>query len=168
MFRRRGDRVLRRKPAISRVLCAAAGLAVGLFGAEMTFGQLRPLEQKAEAVLYSIEVRNGAGELLYSPMLVGEEGRPVHLNLTGPRSEAPLMSLDLDPRADGDDNLCLGYRLSIEDGFHHAGRMGVSYGELRSVNLRGGGESLKLSLVVARARSRDFERILQSRRGPTT
>ncbi len=119
-------------------------------------------------MLYSIEVRNDAGDLLYSPMLVGEEGRPVHLNLVGPHSAEPLMSLDLDPRADGDDNLCLGYRLSIDDGFAHSGRVGVSYGELRSLNLRGGGESLKFSLVVARARSREFGRILQSRRGPTT
>ena len=160
--------MLRRKPAISRLLSAAAGLALGLFGAEFSFGSLRPASQHGDAVLYSIEVRNDAGDLLYSPMLVGEEGRPVHLNLVGPHSAEPLMSLDLDPRADGDDNLCLGYRLSIDDGFAHSGRVGVSYGELRSLNLRGGGESLKLSLVVARARSREFGRILQSRRGPTT
>lgn len=157
--------MLRRKPAISRLFSAAAGLALGLFGAELCFGTLRPVEQHGEAVLYSIEVRNGAGDLLYSPMLVGEEGRPVHLNLVGPHSEQPLMSLDLDPKADGDDNLCLGYRLSIDDGFAHSGRLGVSYGEQRSVNLRGGG---KLSLVVARARSREFGRLLEGRRGPAT
>src|SRR5438874_3115134 len=159
MFRG-GVRMLRRKPAISRLMSAAAGLALGLSGAEFSFGSLRPAAPRGDAVLYSIEVRNDAGDLLYSPMLVGEEGRPVHLNLVGPHSAEALMSLDLDPRADGDDNLCLGYRLSLEDGFAHAGRMGVPYGEPRSVNLRGGGESLKLSLVVARARSREFGRIL--------
>ena len=106
----------RRRPAAVRILSAVAGLAFGLLGAELTFGQLRPEEPRSEAVLYSIEVRNDAGDLLYSPMLVGEEGRPVHLNLVGPHSAEALMSLDLDPRADGDDNLCLGYRLAIERG----------------------------------------------------
>ena len=77
------------------------------------------------------------------------------------------MSLDLDPQPDGD-NICLGYKLSIDDGFAHSGRVGVSYGEERSVQLRGGGESLRLSLVVARARSQQFERILHHRRRPTT
>ena len=72
---------------ISRVLSAVAGLAVGLVGAEMTFGALRPREPRSDAVLYSIEVRNDAGDLLASPMLVGEENRPVHLSLAGPHSE---------------------------------------------------------------------------------
>src|SRR5438067_4476947 len=131
MFRG-GVRMLRRKPAISRLLSAAAGLALGLFGAELTFGSLRPASPHGDAVLYSIEVRNDAGDLLYSPMLVGEEGRPVHLDLVGPHSEPMAMSLDLDPRPDGD-NICLGYKLSIDDGFAHSGRVGVSYGEERSV-----------------------------------
>ena len=159
--------MLRRRPAISRLLSAVAGLAFGLFGAEMTFGSLRPDEPHGDAVLYSIEVRNDAGDLLASPMLVGEEGRPVHLSLVGPHSDPMAMSLDLDPRPDGD-NICLGYKLSIDDGFAHSGRVGVSYGEERSVQLRGGGESLRLSLVVARARSQQFERILHHRRRPTT
>ena len=153
----------RRWPALLRMFAAAAGLAFGILGAEMTFGQLRP-EPLSLAVLYSIEVRNEAGDLLASPMLVGEEGRPVHLSYVGERSELN-MSLDLDPRADGE-NLCLGYRLSIDDGFRHSGRLGVSYGEMRSVRLRGGGENLRLSFVVARARSREFERMLHLRRRP--
>jgi len=76
-------------------------------------------------VLYSIEVRNGAGDLLASPMLIGEEGRPLHLSLAAGRWPAPralAMSLDLEPHPDGSDNLCLGYRLSIDDGFAHSGR----------------------------------------------
>lgn len=154
---------MQRRAAVARVLSALAGLAFGLLGAEMTFGQLRPETPPSEAVLYSIEVRNGRGDLLASPMLVGEEGQPVHLSL----SQEPLaMSLDLDPRSSGGDNLCLGYRLSIDDGFAHSGRLGVAYGEQRSVELRGGGEMLRLSLVVARARSKEFERILQHRRRP--
>ncbi|HZR10306.1 MAG TPA: hypothetical protein VFA79_17095 [Myxococcales bacterium] len=158
----------RRRPAIARILSAALGLAFGLLGAEMTFGPLRPEEARSEAILYSIEVRNGQGDLLASPMVVGEEGQPVHLSLaqgTGPHSEPLAMSLDLTPQPDGD-NLCLGYRLSIDDGFPHAGRMGVSYGEMRSVELNGGGESLRLSLVVARAHTRDFGRILMRHRRP--
>lgn len=147
-----------------RLLAALAGLAFGIFGAEMTFGQLRPETNGAQAVLYSIEVRNGAGDLLASPMLVGEEGRPVHLNYTGARSELN-MSLDLDPQPDGP-GVCLGYKLSIDDGFAHAGRMGVSYGVQRSVHLRGGGETLRLSLVMARADSPQFERILKKLRRP--
>lgn len=159
----------RRRPAITRLLSVLAGLAVGLFGAEMTFGSLRPEKPHSDAVLYSIEVRNDAGDLLASPVLVGEEGRPVHLNFAGPRSAEPMaMSLDLDPQSTGGDNLCLGYRLSLDDGFAHSGRLGVSYGEQRSVQLRGGGESLRLSLVVARARSPEFGRILLHRRRPTT
>ena len=158
----------RRRPAFARILSALAGLAFGLIGAETTFGQLRPEEPRTDTVLYSIEVRNGAGDLLASPMLVGEEGRPLHLSLSkeaGPYREAVAMSLDLDPSADGD-NLCIGYRLSIDDGFAHSGRMGVAYGEPRSVQLTGGGESLRLSLTVARAHTRDFGRLLQQRRRP--
>jgi hypothetical protein len=160
----------RRWPALARIVSAVVGLAFGLFGAELTFGQLRPDESRSDAVLYSIEVRNGAGDLLASPMLVGEEGRPVHLSLAhdvGPHSEPLAMSLDLDPQKDGPDNLCVGYRLSIDDGFAHSGRMGISYGEPRSIQLNGGGETLRLSLVVARARTRDFERLLQRHRRPS-
>ncbi|HUJ28237.1 MAG TPA: hypothetical protein VLW85_19580 [Myxococcales bacterium] len=149
---------------LRRYLAAVAGLAFGIFGTEMTFGQLRPENNGAQAVLYSIEVRNDAGDLLASPMLVGEEGRPVHLNYVGPRSELN-MSLDLDPQPDGP-GVCLGYKLSIDDGFAHAGRLGVSYGVQRSVNLRGGGETLRLSLVMARADSPQFERILKKLRRP--
>ena len=160
---------MHRRPAFARIVSALAGLAFGLLGAEVTFGQLRPEESRSEAVLYSIEVRNGAGDLLASPMLVGEEGRPIHLSLAtepGRHSEAVAMSLDLDPAPDGE-NLCIGYRLSIDDGFAHSGRLGLAYGEMRSVDLNGGGESLRLSLVVARARTRDFERILQRHRRPS-
>ncbi|HZX94349.1 MAG TPA: hypothetical protein VFE90_07515 [Myxococcales bacterium] len=159
----------RRWPVAARLFSAVAGLALGLLGAEMTFGHLRGEEPRSDAVLYSIEVRNGAGDLLASPMLIGEEGRPLHLDLAheaGPHSDGVNMSLDLDPRPDGD-NLCLGYRLSIADGFAHSGRMGVAYGEQRSVQLHGGGEELRLSLIVARAYTRDFGRILQRHRRPS-
>jgi len=159
----------RRRSALARILSAVLGLAFGLLGAEMTFGSLRPEEAGSDAILYSIEVRNGAGDLLASPMVVGEEGRPVHLSLAqdlGPRSEPLAMSLDLEPQPDGE-NLCLGYRLSIDDGFPHSGRMGVSYGEMSSVELIGGGESLRLSVVVARAHTRDFAGILMRHRRPS-
>jgi len=156
-------------PRMARILSALAGVVFGLFGAEMTFGQLRPDQGRSDAVLYSIEVRNGAGDLLASPVLVGEEGHPVHLNLSteaGRHTEPLAMSLDLDPSPDGD-NLCVGYRLSLDDGFAHSGRMGVAYGQMQSVELNGGGENLRLSLVVARARTPEFDRILQRHRRPS-
>jgi hypothetical protein len=158
----------RRWPIVSRLVAALAGLAFGVMAAELTFGPLRPEDPRADAVLYSIEVRNGAGDLLASPLLVGEEGRPVHLSLlSGPHSEPMAMSLDLDPQRDGADRLCLGYTLSIDDGFAHSGRVKVSYGQKRSVNLRRAGEFLRLSLVVARAHTQDFERLLQRLRRPS-
>src|SRR3954469_4434766 len=164
MFLGRRKQMQRRRHATARILSAVAGLACGLLGAEMTFGNLRPEDPRSDAVLYSIEVRNEAGDLLASPMLVGEEGRPVHLSLAREikhHREPVAMSLDLDPRSQGGDDLCLGYRLSIDDGFAHSGRLGVSYGETHSVQLNGGGESLRLSLVVARAHTPEFGRILQ-------
>src|SRR5882724_13189829 len=115
----------RRRTATARIVSAVAGLACGLLGAELTFGTLRPESPRSDAVLYSVEVRNGAGDLLASPMLVGEEGRPVHLSLSqdvGRHREPLAMSLDLDPSPDGE-NLCVGYRLSIDDGFAHSGRV---------------------------------------------
>ena len=151
---------------LRRILAVMAGLAFGVISSELSFGRLRP-ESGAPSVLYSIEVRNQAGDLLASPMVVGEEGRPVHLHATyvGERSELN-MSLDLDPQPDGEGAVCLGYKLSIEDGFPHAGRVGLPYGEMRSVRLIGGGESLRLSLVVARAHTKEFEQILHRRRRP--
>ena len=157
------------RSTIPRLLSAAFGLAFGLVSAELSFGQLRPAGRPSDAVLYSIEVRNQAGELLASPMLVGEEGRPLHLSLAreiGPHSEPHGISLDLDPEVTGPDNVCVGYRLSIDDGAPHSGRMGLSYGEERSVQLGGAGDIVRLSLVVARARSKQFERLLHRLRKP--
>ena len=153
----------RHKAVLARLLSAAAGLVFGLVGAEATFGSLRPEEPRSEAVLYSIEVRNDQGDLLASPMLVGQEGQPVHLSMaSGPHSEPLQMSLDLEPQSQGD-NLCLGYKLSIDDGFPHSGRIGVTYGQERSVRIGG---SLRLSLLMARAHSKDFGRLLQRLRRP--
>jgi hypothetical protein len=44
--------------------------------------------------------------------------------------------------------------------------MGVSWGVQRSVRLRGGGENLRLSLVMAKADTPQFERILKKLRRP--
>ncbi len=154
---------------VSRSLAAVAGLAFGLVGAELSFGMLRPALTEAP-VLYSVEVRDDAGALLASPLLVGEEGQKVHLNLSrdfGPHSEPGLnMSLDLDPQSAGGENLCLGYKLSLDDGVAHQGSIGVSYGKPRSVRLHGAGESLHVEFVIARARTKAFNRILRSRRRP--
>ena len=160
------------KSVLARVASAILGLAFGLGSAELTFGQLRPVEHEtAEPVLYSIEVRDEAGALLASPMLVGGENQPVHLEMSrdmGPHSEPLAMSLDLTPETTGGNNLCVGYKVSIDDGFAHSGRIAASYGEKRSVRVRSGqGESLKLSLVVAKARSRAFDLILRGHRKPS-
>src|SRR4051812_9215248 len=148
------------------VLSAAAGLLFGLIGAELTFGQLRPELPRPDAVLYSIEVRDGQGELLASPLLVGEEGRPLHLSLNseGPHSEPLAMSLDLDPQQNDAGGYCLGYKLSIDDGFAHSGRMSGAYGRQKTVHLEGNGADLHLTLTVAKAHTREFGRILQRRR----
>jgi hypothetical protein len=156
--------------AFTRLSAALLGLLAGLMGTEMVFGHLRSAEAQPQstAVLYSIEVRNEAGDLLASPMVVGEENKPVHLDLSqgdGPHSEPLAMSLDLDPQPDGA-GICLGYKLSIDDGFKHQGRMGVEYGQLRSKTLNGGGQTLKLSLVVARARTSEFNKVLAHRKNP--
>ena len=159
-----------KRTSVLRIVAAAVGLGSGLLGAELTFGGLRPGPESAQPVLYSIEVRDDAGALLASPLLVGEEGQRLHLALSrdaGPHSDPGVnMSLDLTPSAAGGENLCLGYKLSIDDGFAHQGRIAVSYGERRSVELRSGSESLHLELVVARAHSKAFDKLLRARHRP--
>lgn len=154
---------------VSRTFAAVAGLSFGLVSAELSFGTLRPAPTAVDPVLYSVEVRDDNGALLASPMLVGEEGQKLHLNLSrdfGHSEPGVNMSLDLDPRSDGGENLCLGYKLSLDDGVSHQGRIGVAYGEPRSVRLQAPGESLHVEFVVARARTKAFDRILRGRRRP--
>src|SRR5438876_4036310 len=94
---------------VARIASAILGLAFGLIGAELTFGQLRPAHgTTVEPVLYSIEVRDEAGALLASPLLVGEENQPVRLSLSreqGPHSDPLAMSLELTPQSAGGNNL---------------------------------------------------------------
>jgi hypothetical protein len=119
------------------------------------------------ALLFSLELRDEAGALLASPLLVGEEGTRLHLDLDqpkGPHSEPLRMSLDLDPRAVGPRNLCVGYKISLSDDAPRAGRIGLAEGQPRLVRLEGPGEPLRLRLVVARAGSAEFSRILRDRR----
>src|SRR2546428_8796700 len=95
------------------LLFGLGGLVFGIAGAENTFGRLRAAP--GAALLFSLEVRDEAGALLASPLVVGEEGRKLHLDLAqaaGPPSEPGQMSLDLSPPADRGGNLCLGYRPS--------------------------------------------------------
>jgi hypothetical protein len=154
---------------IVRALSAVAGLAFGLVSAELSFGKLRPAQEPAaDPVLYSLEVRDGRGTLLASPMLVGEAGRPLHLNLSrDPRRRGVNMSLDLDPQPLDRENLCLGYRLSVGGGAPHRGSVGVAYGQRRSLDLRSAHGSLHVELVVARASTGAFDRILRARRRPS-
>lgn len=160
----------RTRHAIWRMLAAGFGLAFGIFGAEMTFGQLRAKADPATpAVLYSIELRNRQGELLASPMVVGQEGRHVHLDLApegvtaGPHSEPLAMSLDLSPQP-YDSGLCLDFKLSTGDGFARHGHVQVPYGERgRSLTLPGG-DHLHMQLRVARAHTAEFEQLLQRHR----
>ncbi len=114
-----------------------------------------------------MELRDEAGALLASPMLVGEEGRKLHLDLAqpaGPDSEPLRMSLDLSPRKSGGGELCVEYSLALEGGWARGGWMSVPMGERRSVRVPGPGEPLRLDLVVARAGTPAFDRILLARR----
>ena len=147
------------------LLFGLGGLVFGIAGAENTFGRLRAAP--GAALLFSLEVRDEAGALLASPMVVGEEGRKLHLDLAqaaGPHSEPVQMSLDLSPHADGGGNLCVEYRLSLDGRRARGGWMSVPVGERRSVRVPGPGEPLRLDLVVARAGTPAFHRILLARR----
>ncbi len=160
----------------SCLAAAVAGLACGLFGAESMFGGLRKAPAEP-ALLFSVEVRDDTGVLLASPMLVGEEGRSLHLSLSqawpaGPHSEAaPLsMSLDLDPQSTGGEEICLGFKLSIDDGVEHRGQVSMSMGKRSLLRLGKSkhGESLLLAVTVARAGSPEFEKMLRKRRRSLT
>jgi len=147
--------------------CALFGLFLGFVGTDVVFGESASSSLRGAALLFSVELRDDAGALLANPLLVGEEGRKVHLDLDrpmGPRSEPLRMSLDLDPRPVGASDLCVGYRLSLADDEPRSGRVGLSPGQPRSVRLDGPGEPLRMRLVVARAGSPEFTRILRARR----
>jgi len=147
------------------LLFGLGGLVFGIAGAESTFGRLR--EARSAALLFSVEVRDEAGALLANPMLVGEEGRRVHLDLAQPgdgENEPVRMSLDLSPRGDDHGGLCVEYRLSLDGHHPRAGWMSVPIGERRSVRVPGPGEPLRLDLVVARAGTPAFDRLLLARR----
>src|SRR5262249_7808360 len=137
-------------------------------GAENTFGRFRPEPSAGpQPLLFSLELRDRAGALLASPLLVGEEGRRLHLDLSqpaGPRSEALQMSLDLDPRSSGRNDICVEYSLSVFGETARAGHMSVEMGRRRSVRVPGPGEPLRLDVQVARAGSPEFDRILLARR----
>jgi len=154
---------LRRKALC--LLFGLGGLVFGIAGAESTFGRLR--EAQGAALLFSVELRDEAGALLASPMLVGAEGRKLHLDLAqpaGPDSEPLRMSLDLSPRKSGGGALCVEYSLALDGGRARGGWMSVPMGERRSVRVPGLGEPLRLDLVVARAGTPAFDRILLARR----
>ena len=168
------------KPRPNVVAIAVVGFVVGLLGAEASFGRFRAEPPPGpQPLLFSLEVRDAAGELVASPLVVGELGRKVHVLLSqppgGPRTPSQLrgdndqpglqMSLELDPQPIGEQAVCLGYRLSLDSGTPHEGRVGVTYGQPQSVNLKG--ESpLHLLLTVARANTPAFEKLLRARGRP--
>jgi hypothetical protein len=155
----------RQKRGLLCVVSALLGLCAGIAGSEAVFGRLR--DEGARPLLFSVELRNESGALLASPLLVGEEGRRLHLDLEQPgrvANEPVRMSLDLDPRHAGGENLCLEYRVSLRDGEPQEGRLAMAFGERRSVRVDGSRESLRLDVVVARAGSKEFSRILERRR----
>jgi len=168
---------------VALLVAASAGFGFGILGAEATFGHLRAAPEAP--LLYSIELRDHAGALLANPMLVGAQGEGVHLSLAqgGQPQNAndvvaqdalpPLqMSLDLSPepkRAGDAGELCMGFRLSIDDGAAHqgalhSGRISLALGETKLVELSEGGERLHLELTVARAGSKAYDTLLRKRR----
>ena len=160
-----------------RITAALAGFAFGLCGAELAIGHFRASPRAKVPLLFSVELRDSTGELVASPLLVGEEGKRLHLNLSqppgGPRTPRQTrgggdqpglqMSLDLDAQPGGEEAICLGYQLSVDPGGTHQGRVGVTYGERRSVELRGT-DRYTLDLTVARVGSEAFERLLSRSR----
>ena len=157
------------------VLAALSGFGVGVLGSENTFGRLRP-EAGIQPLVYSVEVRDQDGALLASPLLVGEHDRAVHLDLSQtpteqePATPALQMSLDLAPSASGPEAVCLGFKLSLDDGAAqrgtlHEGRVALRLGEKQSVELSQGGEKLQLQLTVARAGTKAFDALLRARKG---
>src|SRR3954453_20421222 len=106
-------------------LCALVGLSAGFLGSEALFGESSSSVTGA-VLLFSVELRDDSGSLLASPLLVGEEGRKLHLDLDQPgrvHNEPVRMSLDLDPRQAVGENLCLEYRVSLRDGEPQEGRL---------------------------------------------
>src|SRR3954466_9836598 len=98
--------------------CALFGLVFGFLGTDVVFGERASTSLRGAALLFSIELRDDAGALLANPLLVGEEGRKLHLDLDRPmglHSDPLRMSLDLDPRRAGATDLCVGYQLSVAD-----------------------------------------------------
>jgi hypothetical protein len=159
----------RTRQALWRMLAAGFGLAFGIFGSELTFGQLRSAGPSTQAVLYSVELRNAQGDLLASPMVVGQEGQRVHLNLSqreGPHSDPLAMSLELEPRPI-ESGLCLDFKLVIGDRLARRGSVDVPYGRSgRTVALRDS-EGLHLSLRAARAHTPEFDALMYRHRvGP--
>ena len=162
-----------------RIAAALMGFACGLGGTELASRSLRTAPAPAAPLLFSVVLRDATGALLASPLLVGEEGRRVHLSLSqppgGPRlpgqhrgaSDQPglQMSLELEPRSAGEQAICLQYRLSLHSRVPHEGQLGVTLGEPKTVQL-GGSERYTLDLTVARAGSLAFDRLLRSRASP--
>jgi hypothetical protein len=147
-------------------LCALLGLCAGFAATDVLFAERAP-SFPAAVLLFSVELRDEAGALLASPLLVGEEGRKLHLDLDRPagrHGDSLRMSLDLDPLPAGPRNLCVGYSLSVSDDEPRSGRVGLTPGQPRSVRLDGPGEPLRMRLVVARAGSPEFSRILRTHR----
>ena len=162
-----------------RLAAALAGFACGLGGAELAGRQLRTAPAAPAPLLFSLVLRDATGALLASPLLVGEEGRPLHLSLSqppgGPRtpgqhrgtSDQPglQMSLELEPGAASERAICLQYRLALDSGERHEGRLAVTLGEPQTLQLRGS-ERYTLDLMVARAGSPEFHQLLRSRGRP--
>jgi len=94
-----------------------AAAPAGVAGSEGLFGHLRESDA-TRPLLFSVEVRDEAGALLASPLLVGEEGRKLHLDLSqsgGPDNEPVRMSLDLAPHGRGVVDQQLSIRWGLQD-----------------------------------------------------
>ena len=164
-----------------RTFAALLGFACGLGGAELASRPFRHQEPGSPPPLvFSLELRDDTGELLASPLVVGETGKRLHLTLQqppgGPRTPSQhrgqndqpglQMSLDLDPQqGEGEQAICLGYLLSIDAGDSHEGRASVTLGERASFELRGHSR-YTLDLTVAKAGSPALEKLLRARGRP--
>ena len=163
-------RTMRAPRTLALFVAAAAGFFFGVVGMEETFGRLR---DRAEPLLYSLEVHDAGGALLASPLLVGADDASVHLDLNRPAREDPEgdgasalnMSLDLSPQASGSTAICLEYSVSLDAGIAQHGQVALSLGERRSLQISGqDGAPLRLDVTIARAGSKAFDALLRARR----
>ena len=117
-------------------------------------------------LLMALEVRGDRGEVLASPVVLGEEGKRVEVDLVQPGDpDGPRMSLALDPRPTADGGLCIGYQLAIGGVSRGHGNVTLPYGENRTLRF---GRRGALRMFAARVPSPELKQFLARKKTPST